>query len=210
MSYSNKVKELLKTIKPCDSDNGNGNKNFFRELFISSGSISDPKDAYHLEFAISDEKTALEIKETARSENIFFKYVTRRNKHVLYLKSSEQIEDFLYYIDAHKISFDLMETKILKDFRNNANRVTNFENANLEKISKASAEQIGAIRAIIERGRFDSLPDELKQTANLRLENIEMSIQEIGEISEPPVSKSGINHRMRRIIDTAKESGWDK
>jgi len=201
MSYSNKVKEMLKSVKPC----GNKNKSFLRELFISSGSISDPKDAYHLEFVISDEKTARDIQNIANSENIFLKYVKRRNRHVLYLKSSEQIEDFLYYINAPKISFDLMETKILKDFRNQANRITNFENANLEKISKASAEQIGAINLIIEKGKFNELSDELKETANLRLENIEISLQEIGEISNPPVSKSGIKHRMQKIIDIAKE-----
>jgi len=189
---------------------GSCKKSFFRGLFLSSGSISDPKDAYHLEFAISDEKTAVDIKVLAETENIFLKYVKRRNRHVLYLKSSEQLEDFLYYIDVPKISFDLMETKILKDFRNNANRVTNFENANLEKISNASAEQIEAVELIIKKGKFDSLPDELKQTANLRLKNIELSLQEIGEISNPPVSKSGIKHRMQRIVEFAKEIESEK
>jgi len=185
-------------------------KAFFRGLFLSSGSISDPKDAYHLEFSLNDEKIAFEIKDLLDRENILLKYVKRRNKHVLYLKASERIEDFLYYINAEKISFDIMETKIFKDFRNNANRVTNFENANLEKISKASAEQIDAIKVIMKKGRLDSLPDELKQTAKLRLKNIELSTQEIGEISNPPVSKSGINHRMRRIIDIAKELEEEK
>ena len=98
-----------------------------------------------------------------------------------------------------------METKILKEVRNNANRVTNFEHANLGKISKASAEQIAAINFIIEKGKFDTLPEELKQTANFRLENIEMSISELGEISVPAVSKSGIKHRMHRIIGIARE-----
>jgi len=180
-------------------------KSFFRGLFLSAGSISDPKDAYHLEIVIADKNLAFEIKDLLDGENIFLKYVKRRNKHVLYLKASEQIEDFLYYIHAEKISFDIMETKIFKDFRNNANRVTNFENANLEKISKASAEQIKAIKLLIKKGGFDLLPDELKQTAKLRLRHIELSTQEIGEISRPPVSKSGIIHRMRKIIDAAKE-----
>jgi len=230
MSYSHKVKEILsekKDRKKCcksaflyglsiikSGDNkinrdilvcANCKKCFFRGLFLSSGNISDPKDAYHLEFAITGEDIAVDIKDILNSENIFLKYVKRRKKHVLYLKSSEQIEDFLYYIHAEKISFDIMETKIFKDFRNNANRVTNFENANLEKISKASAEQIDAIKLITKKGKYDTLPDELKQTARLRLKNIEMSTQEIGEISKPPVSKSGINHRMRKLINIAKE-----
>ena len=180
-------------------------KSFFRGLFISSGNISDPKVTYHLEFAIFDEKSADDIKALAISEDILFKQIKRRNKHVLYLKSSEQIEDFLYYINAQQISFELMETKILKDLKNNANRVTNFENANLEKVSKAAAEQIKAVELIIKKGRFDSLPEELKQTARLRLEYIELSLREIGEMSKPPVSKSGITHRMQRIIDFARE-----
>jgi len=201
MSYSNRVKESLANKKNGE----NCRKSFFRELFLSSGNISDPKDSYHLEFVISCEETARDIKEIAHSEGIFLKYVKRRNRHVLYLKSSEQIEDFLYYIDAAGVSFDLMKTKIIKDVRNNANRVTNFESANLDKASRASALQIDAINFIIEQGKFNLLPEELKQTANLRLENIEMSIQEIGEISEPAVSKSGIRHRMQRIINIAGE-----
>ena len=235
MSYSHKVKEILsqkKDRKKCckaaflyglsvnkivgatlavalmegrDKPCPYCKKSFFRGLFLSAGNISDPKGAYHLEFAIVDENLAVEIKDILNEENIFLKYVKRRNKHVLYLKSSEQIEDFLYYIHAEKISFDIMETKIFKDFRNNANRVSNFETANLEKTSKASAEQIDAIKLLMKKGKFDLLPDELKQTARLRLENIELSTQEIGETLSPPVSKSGITHRMRKIINMAKE-----
>jgi len=220
MSYSNEVKAQLAEIKTkntccaaaycCGLAGIPGGfvcagckKSYFRGLFISCGNIPDPKTAYHLEFVIIDEAFAKVIAAAATAANILLKYIKRRRKHVLYMKSSEQIEDFLYYIDAPKISFELMETKIIKDVRNNANRITNFENANLEKISKASAEQIGAIKFIIEKGLFDSLPDELKQTADLRLENIELSIQELGEISEPPVSKSGIKHRMQRLLDIA-------
>ncbi|MCL1859069.1 MAG: DNA-binding protein WhiA [Oscillospiraceae bacterium] len=232
MSYSKEFRDLLAKIKirrkcckyaftygfTADSKNAsdfiinrdifvcqNCKRYFFRGLFLFAGNIADPKKTYHLEFVIFHKNLALDIKDIANSESIFLKYIKRRNRHVLYLKSSEQIEDFLYYIHAEKISFDLMETKILKDFRNNANRITNFENANLEKISKASAEQIEAVKSIIKKGGFNSLPDELKQTAKLRLKYIEMSIREIGEISNPPLSKSGITHRMERIIDIAKD-----
>ena len=232
MSYSNKVKDLLrlkKERKKCcksaferglsinskDVDNideidtvylcGNCKRAFLRGLFLSSGNISDPKAAYHFELVLHSENTALALKSVLDEENIFLKYVKRRKNHVLYLKSSEQIEDFLYYINAEKISFELMDVKILKDLRNNANRITNFENANLDKLSRASAEQISAVNSLIENGRFDLLPDELKQTAKLRLDNIEMSLQEIGEISEPAVTKSAIKHRMRKIIEFAGE-----
>ena len=235
MSYSNQVKELLSAKKVrkkcCKAAFSYGyianakhfgeeklnqavfvcpacKKSFMRGLFLSGGSISDPKEAYHLEIAISGEQPAYDIKDMAELENIFFKYVRRRKKHVLYLKSSEQIEDFLYYIHAEKLSFDLMETKILKEVRNNANRITNFESANLEKTSEASAKQIEAVKLIIKKGGFESLPKELKQTAKLRLKHIELSIREIGEISDPPISKSGILHRMQKIISIARE--WEK
>jgi len=184
---------------------------FFRGLFLACGSISDPEIGYHLEFALADSDNpnnsskplAAEIRQSLSGENIFLKSVKRRKKHVLYLKSSEQIEDFLYYINAEKFSFELMQTKILKSVRNDANRSRNFESANLDKMSRASAEQLAAIESLKSSGKFESLPKELKQTAEIRLENIEMSLQEIGEASNPAVTKSAIVHRMKKIMKIA-------
>jgi len=221
MSYSNRVKQMLENKKErrkcckfafnsgrseqrADFICGNCGKAFFRGLFLACGSISDPQIAYHLEFALADKDFAAELQEFMRGENIFLKSVIRRKNHVLYLKSSEQIEDFLYYINAEKFSFDIMETKILKSVRNDANRSRNFESANLDKMSRASAEQIAAIEYLKSIGKFDSLSVELKQTAEIRLENIEMSLQEIGEASVPAVTKSAIVHRMRKIMNLAK------
>lgn len=223
MSYSNQVKQLLankKERKKCcktafncgnniiSSTNfvcDNCRKAFFRGLFLASGSISNPQDAYHLELALADENFAIEVRKLLSEENIFLKSVKRRKNHVLYLKSSEQIEDFLYYINAEKYSFEMMETKILKSVRNNANRSRNFESANLAKMSRASAEQIEAIEYLKENEKFDGLSDELKQTAEIRLENIEMSLQEIGEASIPAVTKSAIVHRMKKIMNLANQ-----
>ena len=176
---------------------------FFRGLFLACGSISDPEIGYHLEFALTGKLLAAEIQRSLSVENIFLKSVKRRKKHVLYLKSSEQIEDFLYYINAEKFSFELMQTKILKSVRNDANRSRNFESANLDKMSRASAEQLAAIESLKSSGKFESLPKELKQTAEIRLENIEMSLQEIGEASNPAVTKSAIVHRMKKIMKIA-------
>ena len=220
MSYSNRVKLMLESKiehKKCcraafgaGSDERNGDficgncgKAFFRGLFLACGSISDPQIAYHLELALADEAFAAGIQAILNAENIFLKSIKRRKNYVLYLKSSEQIEDFLYYINAEKFSFDIMETKILKSVRNNANRSRNFESANLDKMSRASAEQITAIEYLKSSGKFDSLSKELKQTAEIRLENIEMSLQEIGEASIPAVTKSAIVHRMRKIMNLA-------
>ena len=220
VSYSNGVKQLIankKERKKCcklafnsgwteqaaDYKCDNCYKAFFRGLFLACGSISDPQDAYHLEFALTDENSAAEIQAALSGANIFLKSVKRRKNHVLYLKSSEQIEDFLYYINAEKFMFDIMETKIIKSVRNDANRSRNFESANLEKMSRASAEQINAIEYLKSSGKFENMPEELKQTAELRLDNIEMSLQEIGEASVPAVTKSAIVHRMKKIMDLA-------
>jgi len=224
MSYSNQVKQLLlesqkeRTPSSCcalafeagqaeqimDFACENCRKAFFGGLFLACGSASNPQGAYHLEFALTDEAFAMKIQTVLQMENIAFKSVKRRKHHVLYLKSSEQIEDFLYYINAEKFSFDMMDAKILKSVRNNANRSRNFESANLDKMSRASAEQIAAIERLKSSGAFDMLTKELKQTAQLRLENIEMSLAEIGEASEPTVTKSAITHRMRKIMNLAK------
>ncbi|MCL2099684.1 MAG: DNA-binding protein WhiA [Oscillospiraceae bacterium] len=220
MSYSNRVKETLlnkKERKKCcklafisgqSEQDGNFEckncyKAFFRGLFSAHGSISDPQDAYHLEFILTDEIYAEKIKDILSGANIFLKSVKRRKNYILYLKSSEQIEDFLYYINAEKFSFELMETKILKAVRNDANRSRNFESANLDKMSRASAGQIEAIEHLKSSGKFDKLPKELKQTAELRLDNIELSLKELGEASEPAVTKSAIVHRMKKIMDLA-------
>jgi DNA-binding protein WhiA len=222
VSYSNDVKQLVaskKERKKCckrafdsgraekssDYKCGNCCKALFRGLFLACGSISDPQDAYHLELALTDENFAAEIQAALSGENILLKSVKRRKNYVLYLKSSEQIEDFLYYIDAEKFMFDIMETKIIKSVRNDANRSRNFESANLEKMSRASAEQINAIKYLKSSGKFESMPEELKQTAELRLDNIEMSLQEIGEASVPAVTKSAIMHRMKKIMNWAGE-----
>ena len=196
------LREINKAMFVCDSCKGA----FVRGIFIACGTIAEPKNGYHLEISLNSEELAFEIKNLLKDStdvNIGFRYIKRKNSHILYLKGSETIEDFLYYINATKISFDIMEIKILKELRNNANRVTNLENANLKKTSDASAEQIEAINSIIRSGKFESLPDELKQTAKLRLENIELSLQEIGELSEPKLTKSGVNHRIKKLIEIA-------
>jgi len=220
MSYTNRVKQLIinkkERRKCCRSafDSGqaeqcadyiceNCAKVFLRGLFLSCGSISDPQDAYHLEFALSCGDFAERVQTDLKSAGINIKYVKRRSKHVLYIKSSEQIEDFLYYIDAEKFMFELIDAKIIKSVRNDANRSRNFESANLDKMSRASAEQIEAIEELKSGGKFESLPEELKQTAELRLNNIELSLSELGEMSTPMVTKSAILHRMRKIINLA-------
>ena len=203
---SDEFRRINKNIFICGDCKGA----FMRGAFISCGTVAEPKNGYHLEMSLNSENLAADIKNLLKDNDntdahIEFKYIKRRNSHILYLKGSETIEDFLYYINDAKISFDIMEIKILKEVRNNANRVTNLENANLKKISDASAEQIEAINSIITNGKFESLTDELKQTAMLRLENIELSLQEIGELSEPKLTKSGINHRIKKLMEIAAQ-----
>ena len=121
----------------------------------------------------------------------------------LYIKDSAEIEDFLAFIGAAKASLDFMNAKISKDVRNGINRLTNCETANIDKASTAAAVQLEAIRTLTERGELEKLPQELRETAIARLENPELSLNELKRILDPPVSKSGLHHRLKKLTELA-------
>lgn len=131
------------------------------------------------------------------------KQVCRKGAQVVYLKESEQIEDCLTLMGATNASLELMGIKMVKDIRNNANRVTNCESANIDKTVAAAAVHLDAVRKIEAHGGLALLPEELREVARLRLENPDMSLRELGETMDPPLSRSGINHRLRRIVEHA-------
>jgi DNA-binding protein WhiA len=131
------------------------------------------------------------------------KYINRKGGHVVYFKESEQIEDCLTRMGAANASLELMGVKMVKNIRNNANRVTNCENANIDKTVAASAAQVDAVKRILAAGSLDALPPDLRTLAALRLENPELSLRELGEELAQrgeKLTRSGINHRLRRIM----------
>lgn len=176
---------------------------YLRGAFMATGSLSDPEKAYHLEIVCQQEERAEVLKEIMNSLGFAANSIQRKSNFVVYLKEGEQIADFLACMGAHKHLFELENVRILKEVRNNINRKVNCETANLNKTVSAAVRQIEDIQYIIDTRGIESLPGNLREIARLRLEYPESSLKELGERLEPPVGKSGVNHRLRRISEIA-------
>ncbi len=176
---------------------------FLRGAFLSCGSISDPKRAYHLEFVVPYKKLSDDLIRVFNELELYPKYIQRKGNHVVYFKDSENIEDFLAYIGAQNASLYLMSIKIEKDVKNSVNRKLNFEMHNLEKTVSAANSQIEAIEYIGKTVGLSSLPDNLHELALLRLDNPEATLSELGSLYDENISKSGIKHRLDKIVQTA-------
>jgi len=178
---------------------------FTAGAFLACGSVNDPSKEYHLEFACPQEKLAEQLSILLGDIGVTAKTVLRRGQHIVYIKGSESIEDTLTFIGAQQCTLDLMNMKIYKDIRNKANRIANCDAANIDKVVKAALKQIDDIKLIDKRIGLDNLSDELREVAVLRLENIDMSLQEIGETLSEPISRSGVNHRFKKLAKIAEE-----
>lgn len=176
---------------------------FVSGAFLSCGSITEPMKEYHLEFAVPYEELAADLTGILENMGISSGTVVRKGIYVIYLKGSESIEDMLTIMGATGSAIELMNVKILKDVRNKANRIANCDTANIERTLKASRRQIEDIEYIMAQGALDSLSDELKNMALLRLENPDVSLSELGAMLDKPVGRSGANHRLRRISEIA-------
>ena len=178
---------------------------YLRGIFLSCGNVTDPTAYYHLDMVLSEDDMAETIGYFLEEFNLPPKHTARKGMPVLYYKESEAIEDFLTTIGAQKASLTVMEAKIMKSMRNDANRAINCEIANMGKTAKAAATQYEAIRKMIEGDRLRLLPVELQQTAHLRFENPELPLKDLAVLHNPPLTKSGLNHRLQKIVDFAKQ-----
>ena len=177
---------------------------FLRGLFLAYGSMASPEKEYHLEINALTPLFAEELFSVAESCGIRFKVARRKGCEILYLKESEQIEDFLTLIGAPVSSMKLMEVKVVKTVRNHVNRTTNCETANLNKTVSAAAAQLQDIRYILENAGLSYLDPDLRELAELRLQNPEMSLRELSQTLSAPISRSGVNHRLKRIGEAAR------
>ena len=179
---------------------------FVRGVYLSCGSVSDPMKSYHAEFCAPHKNLSVDLCKilTEVTECTFTPKTVRRNgSYIVYFKGSEQICDLLTYMGAPIQAMEIMGTKAVKQVRNNINRRINGEIANIGKVASASARQLDAIERI-KRGRgLESLPDDLREIALLRLENPEMSLRDLGANLSVPISRSGANHRMQRLLEYA-------
>lgn len=178
---------------------------FLRGAFLAGGSISDPEKNYHLEITSHSSKTASLICKAAFWFELNAKVVERKGNFVIYLKEGENLVDFLNIIGAHSALLDLENVRILKGMRNDVNRIVNCETANLEKTVNASVRQIENIKYIQENMGFDNLSDNLREIAELRLKYGDANLKELGEYLCPPVGKSGVNHRLRKLEMIAED-----
>ncbi len=178
---------------------------FLRGVFMACGSVIDPNKEYHLEFVVHSRLLAESLADFIRALGIPIKLTVRKGISVLYLKESENIEDMITLMGGVRSSLEIMNVKIVKDVRNKINRVTNCETANIGKTVAAAAEQIEDISYIKQRKGLGFLPDDLREIAELRLENPEMSLKEMSESLGHSISRSGINHRLKRIQAAADE-----
>ena len=177
---------------------------FLRGAFLSIGSISDPEKGYHLELVCTNEEKAKQLQEIMLNFEIESKMVMRKKYYVVYLKEGKAIVELLNVMEAHVALMNLENLRILKEVRNTVNRRVNCEAANIYKSVEAARKQIEDILLIKEKIGFSNLPANLKQIAELRLENPEMPLKELGEELDPPVGKSGVNHRLRKLSEIAK------
>lgn len=181
-------------------------RSYLRGAFLGAGSVNNPEGNYHLEIITNNLFYAEELAALInRFAGIQAKVSSRKNWHIVYLKESEQIVSFLNVIGAHQALLNFENTRIIKGMRNQVNRLVNCETANLNKTVTASMRQTENIRLIQDVLGLDKLPPRLKGVALLRLENPDVSLKELGEMMDPPVGKSGVNHRMRKLEELADE-----
>lgn len=172
---------------------------FTAGAFLSCGSMTDPNKEYHLEFVLPCPQLEEPFSQILLAIGVNAKMVLRKGMPVVYLKHSEQIEDLLTFMGAQQGTIDFINIEILKNVRNKANRISNCDMANINKVMLAAERQIKDILLIDERMGLDALSPDLQQMALLRMDNPELSLKELGELLDPPIGRSGVNHRLKRL-----------
>lgn len=203
-------RKSLENQKNNESNKSNENneenlKSLIIGAFMGSGSINNPEKKYHLEIDFENEENLEKIKDVLEKLGIRTKKMITENKKSIYIKEGEEISKFLALIGANKAVMKFEDIRIQKEMRGKVNRLVNCETANLNKTINASIEQIAAIKKLKKTGKFNKLNDNLKEIANLRLENPDMPLVELGKRLKEPVGKSGVNYRLKKIMELANE-----
>lgn len=180
-------------------------KAFFRGIFLGGGSINNPEKIYHLEMILKKIKDINYLTDTLRKYEIDFKTLEKNNKYIIYTKDGEKISNFMALIGASSSVLRFEEIRVYRDMKNKVNRQVNCETANLNKIANTAAKHINAINYLKEKGKFNSLPEQLKEMANIRIRNPEASLIELGMMLKEPIGKSGVNHRLKKIEEIVEE-----
>ncbi|MBQ3556515.1 MAG: DNA-binding protein WhiA [Oscillospiraceae bacterium] len=174
---------------------------FLRGAFLAGGSVTDPEKGYHLELATSHFNVSREAHALMQECGFAPKQVTRKANYIAYFKQSEAIEDFLTGVGAPISAMEIMNAKVEKTLRGSVNRRVNCDAANLDKAVEAAQSQLEAIRLLEQTGLLDTLPDKLKETARLRAAHPEDTLAQLADRCDPPVTKSAMNHRLRKLVE---------
>lgn len=177
---------------------------FLRGAFLAGGSVTDPEKNYHLELATSHFNVSKEIMALMQECGFSPKQATRKSNYVTYFKQSEAIEDFLTSLGAPLAAMEIMNAKVEKTLRGSVNRRVNCDAANLDKAVEAAQSQLEAIRRLEQAGKLDSLPEKLQEAARLRLSHPEDTLVQLAEQCDPPVTKSALNHRLRKLLELGR------
>jgi len=185
--------------KKCDR------KSYLKGAFLAAGSVSDPAKEYHLDFTLEHEQLAIDLRRLIGTfDDLEGKITLRKGKYVVYMKRSEYISDMLALMGADSQVLEFENVRVEKDVLNRTVRLTNCDNANADRTINAAEKQIQAIRKLMDKGKMGILSDKLSEVAELRLEHPEASLVELGEMMDPPLKKSGINNRLKRIMEAAR------
>lgn len=199
-----KFGNLSEPVDPLLIKNACCRRAFLRGAFLCCGSISDPEKGYHLEFVCGSPMQAEQLKEIIGAFDIEARIVLRKKYYVVYLKEGAGIVDLLNVMEAPVSLMNLENLRILKEMRNSINRRVNCEAANINKTVQASTRQVEDILFLREHYGFSRLPDNLREMAEVRLEHPDAALKELGEYLDPPVGKSGVNHRLRKLSELAE------
>ncbi len=181
-------------------------RSFLRGVFLASGSVTDPEKSYHLEFSLNDESFAQALVRLIARFELEAKTAKRRQVTLVYLKDLSAIADMLSIIGAQHARFEMENTIIRKGLRNNANRAVNCDSANVNRAITAASRQVEAIERLLTTTKESSLSPALREIAQLRLANPDASLEELGQLCDPPIGKSGVNHRLRKLEKMSEAS----
>lgn len=212
MSFSSDLKEELLELKMWDNKSSMKQDEqlkrlLIREQFIKTGYMNNPNKDYHLEILFSSKRKAEEFKLMLEEFDISTKLIMKNQKHMIYIKDGGEISKFLALIGANSAVLKFEEVRVIKETKNNINRIVNCETANLNKTINAAVLQIEDIKLIKKKKKFDDLSKQLQEIALVRLENPDMSLEELGKLLSKPLGKSGVNHRLKKIHEIAEELG---
>ena len=201
MSFSSEIKEELTKLNSLKDEK----KDFLRRVFLLDGYIANPEKEYHLEILTDEKSLADVICEILKEYGINAKVIEKKYKFATYVKEADSIALFLNIIGAHNSLFKFEDAKVVHEMNNQINRVVNCETANLSKIVNTAVRQVEAIKKIKSKLGFNNLPDNLREIAEVRLKNPEVSLLELGKLLNPPLGKSGVNHRLKKLEEIAED-----